>query len=274
MPLLYARTHYKLFMLRTFDEMDERTRYIMCATNVLPSIIRPVPVKAPFGQSMLVIAPHQDDEIIGCGGAMLLQKHAGKRVSVIFTQDGGDEYKADGRSRAEQTAIRNHEAQLVARAMGNEEPKFLGYKRLDLEKIGILANDLIVEINRVGADVIFTPFILDHNIHHRQTNYALAEALKGGNMRPKIIGYEVWGLTIPNIILNIDAVISEKQRLLSFYKSQLSGKDYLHGITGLNMYHSMIYATGECRFAERFFEIPAEDFIQVMSLIKKNSIIQ
>ena len=220
---------------------------------------------------MLVVAPHQDDEIIGCGGAMLLQKKTGMRVSVIFTQDGGDEHQADGRSREEQKAIRNQEARLVAMEMGIEEPRFLGYGRLNGEMNGNVANDLRAEIKGAKADVIFTPFILDHNIHHRLTNYALAEAIKGDTLHPKIIGYEVWALTIPNIILNIDTVMSEKQRLLSLYKSQLTGKDYLNGITGLNMYHSMNFGAGECRFAERFFEMPAEVFIRVMSRIRKKN---
>jgi hypothetical protein len=143
------------------------------------------------------------------------------------------------------------------------------YERLDREMNIRLSNDLRVEIKRVAADVIFTPFILDHNIHHRLTNFALADALNGHTLRPKIIGYEVWALTIPNIILNIDSVMGEKRRLLGLYKSQLSGKDYLHGITGLNMYHSMNFGAGECRFAERFFEMPAVEFGRLMRRIRK-----
>jgi LmbE family N-acetylglucosaminyl deacetylase len=266
-PVIYGRSKYKLFMHSTFAALDERTRSILCATNVLPTIFKPVPIKAPFGKSMLVIAPHQDDEIIGCGGAMLQQIKTKNKVHVVFTHDGGDDYIADGNSRAEQAEMRNQEARTVAKEMGIEEPKFLMYERLDREMNKRLANDIRKEIKRVAADVIFTPFILDPNIHHRLTNYALAKAIKDDETRPKIIGYEVWALTIPNIIVNIDEVMREKQRLLGIYKSQLSGKDYLNGITGLNMYHSMNFGAGECRFAERFFEMPAVEFVRVMRRI-------
>ncbi len=271
MPLLYGRTNYKLFMTRTFRTLDERIRSILCASNVLPSIIRPIPIKAPFGKSMLVVAPHQDDEIIGCGGAMALQIKRGKKVTVVFTQDGGDGYEAAGISREEAVSIREGEALSVARQLGAANPKFLRYANLNTKIIDVLAKDLIAEIECVKADVIFTPFFLDYNEHHQITNYALAEALSQSTMQPKIYGYEVWGLTIPNVIINIDSVMTAKRQLLSLYKSQLKGKDYLNGITGLNMYHSMVFGTGECSYAERFFEMPAVEFINVIKDIRKGS---
>ncbi|MFC1660043.1 PIG-L deacetylase family protein [Gemmatimonadota bacterium] len=268
-PLLYGRTNYKLFLQRSFESLDRRVAAILCSTNVLPALVKPVPIKAPFGRSMLVVAPHQDDEIIGCGGAMLLQRAAGRSVAVVFAQDGGDEHAADGRSRDEQIAIREAEATRVTEAMGNPPPRFLRYVHLTGREMEAAAGDLQREIERTRADVVFTPFFLDHNIHHQLTNFALAEALAQTDLEPRIFGYEVWGLTVPNVILRIDEVQEEKSRLLRYYESQLSGKDYVHGTMGLNMYHSLHFGAGECRFAERYFEMPAEEFIRVVRAIRQ-----
>jgi len=268
MPLLYARTNFKPFIERSFQSLDRRTAAILCSTNVLPGMMRAVPVRAPFGRSMLVVAPHQDDEIIGCGGAMLLQKAAGREVHVVFTQDGGDEHAEDGRTREEQIAIREAESRAVAAAMGIPEPRFLRGVHLTGPEADRLAAELAEEIERVRADTVFTPFFLDYNYHHQLTNYILADALARTARKPQIYGYEVWGLTVPNVVLNIDDVAADKRRLLSLYTSQISGKDYVHAIEGRNMYHSIHFGAGECRFAERFFEIPADEFVQTMGAIR------
>jgi len=255
------------------ESLDRRMAVILCSTNVLPAFVRPTPIKPPFGRSLLVVAPHQDDEIIGCGGAMLLQKASGGAVAVVFTQDGGDEHAADGRSRPDQVALREKEANVVAMAMGIQPPRFLRHVHLAGEECKVAAESLRKEIERIKADVVFTPFFLDHNIHHQQTNYALAEALAATALQPRVMGYEVWGLTVPNVILNIDAVQADKARLLRLYRSQISGKDYVHGITGLNMYHSLQFPAGECSFAERFFELPAAEYVRVVRTIRQAALL-
>src|ERR1051326_6834879 len=41
------------------------------------------------GQRVLVLAPHPDDETLGCGGALCLHRRAGGDVRVIFVASGG-----------------------------------------------------------------------------------------------------------------------------------------------------------------------------------------
>ena len=268
-PFLYARTNYKLFLQRTFESLDHRVAATMSATNALSGFVRPVPIRAPFGHRMLVVAPHQDDEIIGCGGAMLLQRAAGREVHVVFTQDGGDEHAADGRTREEQIRVREDEARAVASAMRIPVPRFLRHESLVDDDLRKLAEDLRAECERLRPDAVFTPFLLDYNRHHQLTNFALAEALAASKTSARVFGYEVWGLAVPNVIVCIDDVHAEKQRLLRLYASQLSGKDYAHGIAGLNMFHSLHFGAGECRFAERFFEMPADEFVRVVRHIRE-----
>src|SRR5438067_976178 len=40
--------------------------------------------------SIMVIAPHQDDETFGCGGLIALQREGGATVKVVFLTDGGN----------------------------------------------------------------------------------------------------------------------------------------------------------------------------------------
>jgi len=268
-PLLYARSNYKLFLQRTFESLDLRLTATLAATNALSGIVNPVPIRAPFGKSMLVVAPHQDDEMIGCGGAILLHRAAGQQVSIVFTQDGGDEHAEDGNSRAEQVSLREREASQVADALGIPVPTFLRGTTLSGSEAESLSIRLRAEILRTQADSIFTPFFLDYNHHHQRSNYILARALSGIEKSRTVYCFEVWGLTIPNVILNIDSVMDDKRRLLGLHASQMRGKDYVHGVTGLNMFHSLHFGAGECKFAERYFEIPAVDFVRVVNAIRE-----
>lgn len=49
----------------------------------------PLPTTANFFLGVtVVIAPHPDDESLGCGGTIALLKQAGKKVHIIFVSDG------------------------------------------------------------------------------------------------------------------------------------------------------------------------------------------
>lgn len=267
-PFLYGRTNFKLFLQRTMLSVDRRVAATLALTNTLPGFVRPVVIRAPFGGTILVVAPHHDDEIIGCGGAILSQLRSGGKVRIVFTQDGGDEHAADGRTRSEQVRIRENEAARVAEALGIAPPTFLRHQRLVGPELEALASDLREQLVSHRPDAVFVPFMLDYNRHHQLTCFGLAEALARVDFAPQVFGFEVWGLAIPNVVLNIDLVADEKFRLLDFYSSQLSGKDYTHGIKGLNMFHSLHFGAGECRFAERFFEMPAPEFVSAMRTIR------
>jgi LmbE family N-acetylglucosaminyl deacetylase len=46
------------------------------------------------GQTILVFAPHPDDEVIACGGTILKRVDAGCRVHICFATDGSQSHRA------------------------------------------------------------------------------------------------------------------------------------------------------------------------------------
>ena len=272
MPWLYAKRNFKLFLQRSFETLDLRHQATICATNALSGFIRPIPLTPPFGKSLLVVAPHHDDEVIGAGGVILLQRRSGGEAHVVFTQDGGDEHGEDGRTRSQQVALREAEASEAARVLDlSAPPRFLRFPTLQGEEHTELIDELEGMLRRTKADLVLSPFLLDYNHHHQLTNYALAAAIERLSKPPRVWGYEVWGLAIPNIIVNIDDVSEDKFTALRCYPSQLAGRDYVQGVRGLNMFHASSLGAGECRFAERFFDVPGREFAQVVREIQSST---
>jgi LmbE family N-acetylglucosaminyl deacetylase len=55
---------------------------------VFESDIIPYHVSSPPGERIVVLAPHPDDETLGCGGTIRLLRKSGKKVKVIFLTSG------------------------------------------------------------------------------------------------------------------------------------------------------------------------------------------
>ena len=125
LPLLFARRQFKLFLATSFADLDLRQQELASLTDYFSSSIRPIPIRAPFGKSMLVVAPHQDDEAIGCGGALALQVRSGKAAAIVVMQDGGDGHDELGMSRPALTDLRNAESSRSAAVLNLQDPRFL-----------------------------------------------------------------------------------------------------------------------------------------------------
>jgi LmbE family N-acetylglucosaminyl deacetylase len=270
LPLVYARTNFKLFLKTSFADQDARLQQLAAATDYFSSTIRPIPVQAPFGRSMLVVAPHQDDEAIGCGGALALQVRANAAAYIVMVQDGADGHEELGMKREDLAALRNAESCRAAAVIGVEPPRFLNHADLVADaRQGSAELQSILRERRV--DAVFIPFFLDGHPDHRSANYMLADALSGVDGDVRVFCYEVWGLTIPNVIVVIDDVMDQKMKMLDCFEFANKAVDYAHSTKGLNMYHSRMLGAGICQYAERFFEIPKREYIEVIQKVREAS---
>ncbi len=266
LPLMYARTNFKLFLKMSLADVDFRVQQLAAAADYFSSSIRPIPILPPFGRSMLVVAPHQDDEVIGPGGALALQVREKGAASVVILQDGADGHDELGLTRQGLVSLRNEESRRAC-AMLSIEPRFLSHSNL-----AAASSQATEEIRQMiiseRVDAVFVPFVLDGHPDHRTANYILAEALKAVDWNVRVFGYEVWGLCIPNVLVVIDDVMDDKIRMLSCFDFANKAVDYVQSTKGLNMYHSRLLGAGECRYAERFFEIPRREYIELVEKTK------
>jgi len=171
-------SHQSLFQQPARGDINLRILSLASVAAYFTAFVRPVVVKAPFGKSMLILAPHQDDEAIGCGGALVLQLRTGNDAATVMLQDGGDGHEELGMSRRALTELRNEESRKAATAIGVDPPIFLDHARL-AESVPQASEQVRDIIMQRKPDAAFVPFVLDAHTDHHWTNYILAEALKG-----------------------------------------------------------------------------------------------
>ena len=268
LPLLYGRSKFKLFLNAAVGDIRLRMLTLASVTDTFAGFVRAIPIEAPFGKSVLVVAPHQDDEAIGCGGALALHVASGRDAAVVILQDGAGGCEELGMTRRQLMDIRNEESRQAAAAIGLTSLFFLNYP--DLRASTAEASERVrrILIER-RVDALFVPWVLDGHPDHRTANIIVAKALEGIQWDVRVFGYEVWGMCVPNVLVIIDEVIDKKCEMISRFRFANQALDYVNSTKGLNMFHSRMLGAGECRYAERFFEAPREEYIDLVKRIEK-----
>jgi LmbE family N-acetylglucosaminyl deacetylase len=221
----------------------------------------------PGSERILVLAPHMDDEVIGCGGTLALHGSRGGDVTVTFLTDGrqgGAVAQLGGTlDPADIVTTRKHEARKALGELGIDRIVFFDAPDGALgEQVPRLAGKLREQLQRLRPSIVYLPFFLEEHPDHRAASQLLLSAMNGVDLAFQCFGYEVWTPLFPNCFVKIDDTIEKKKRSLNHYQSQLAEADYVHTAIGLNAYRSGALLGGTCRFAEAFCALPVADYLE------------
>lgn len=239
-----------------------------------PRLIEPLP-----SDRVLVLAPHMDDEAIGCGGAVLRHRQLGTPLAVTYLTDGaeGDIRLADPTiSSSEATQRRRvlrRERRLEAEAWcaeaGAARVDFLDLPdgRLAAHANGQAVQRLADIIAAWRPSVVYLPSPLDVHPDHRAANRLALAALRCASPRNsamRLRGYEVWTPVLTNAVMDISSVVDAKARLLGLHVSQLRDIDYVRHIAGLNAYRGILLP-GPAGHAEAFIDLAPERYADLLA---------
>lgn len=215
----------------------------------------------PGNEVIVVIAPHMDDEVIGCGGTLVRHLAAGAKVTVVFLTDGR---RGGGNiPPATLTQVRKNEAHRALAELGITDAIFLDAADSEVIDTAELGLRLREHLLRIRPDLVYLPFFLEEHPDHRAASYVLRDAVRGTDLHFRCHGYEVWTPLFPNCLVNIDTSVEIKRRAIAHYQSQVSESDYLHTALGLNAYRSSAFLSN-CRFAEAFCAMPLRQYLQLL----------
>lgn len=185
---------------------------------------------------VLVIAPHPDDEVLGCGGTIAKHNEGGEKVYLCIVTKG---YTPDWSE--EFLKKRPKEIKKAGALLGIKKTYFLDFPTVKLDTIPQKQlNDSIAQVvDEVKPEVVYIPHRGDINKDHRLVFEAAMVAVrpKPGSTVTKVLSYETlseteWGVIsgdnafIPNVYIDISETLEIKLKAMSAYQSEL--KEYPH----------------------------------------------
>jgi N-acetylglucosamine malate deacetylase 1 len=208
---------------------------------------------------VLVLAPHPDDEVIGCGGTAALLCDDRHLVRTLIATDGGFLEVPDLQS-AEVGERRRDDARRAAQVLGTSPPVFLGFDDGSLpEALTELSAAISVHVEEFRPDAIYGPWLLDAHTDHQALAMALSlAAVPAGT---EIWGYEVWAGAPANRLVDVTSVWDRKERALAEHRVPASVFDTT-GHLALNRWRS-IHGMGGAGQAEAFLALPFSSYQQL-----------
>jgi len=262
LPRIFRRALRRLALRMAPPELVSAMDFVEARSNpVFPKRNLQVTTKLPAG-SVLVLAPHPDDEIIGPGATLAAHCEQGAQVTVLYLTDGGG-IEAE---RQAQIDIRRAEAQRVGQDLGLRQVFWdeLDTKLSNTPQTVARMRDLLRELQPAH---IYTPSPFDTHFDHFATNQILVDALaQASELEPTIYGYEVWDpIPFANYLVDVSAVYGAKERLMEHYVTPLEFTDFAALARQRASVHFMLHVSSEKErtktgFAEAFLRFDAEAY--------------
>ena len=193
-----------------------------------------------FGTTVIV-APHPDDETLGCGGLVALLREQGLRVGIVVMTDGGNSHpNSQEFSRDRVRGMRERETLEAAQILGvgASDVQFLGYH--DGQLANEAAANFDVAIARLrdaiavhDPDTVVMPFRGEHHADHLATWHLSRYATKWLTSRPRRLEYPllvgpaaraIFQLHNPKVWrLDVSTVLAKKLAAVKAHRTQLGG---------------------------------------------------
>lgn len=216
---------------------------------------------------VLVLAPHPDDDILGCGGLLSMLAGSGAKIKVIYFSDGS---RGTANNKVDKNLVfeREEEAREAGKIIGIGEEKFLRLPDRRIKVNVALSAQIRREIEFDRYDLILAPSIEDPHPDHHAVGEALALALRNYDDHINIWLYEVWGSSRYNRIVLIDDFVEDKIEALKCHKSQMKVKKYDEAMISLNHFRALFAGVG--KYAEAYYSTGPRNFRRLVEVLSRH----
>ena len=194
-------------------------------------------------KSIMVIAAHPDDEVLGCGGTIAWHTDNNHEVNVLIVSEGitSRSNNRDSIKNKDFLTDLKKNAEKANEILGVRGIQFLDYPDNRLDSVDRL--DVIKSIEKAISenkpDTIYTHFASDLNIDHRIVQEAVITAARPlpGNQIKTVLSFEIASSTdwqtsgkyqsfSPNWYVDISKHLDRKLSALEIYSSEM--RDWPH----------------------------------------------
>ncbi len=186
------------------------------------------------GSPVLVLAPHPDDEVFGCGGALAQAAKDGTQVRIVVLTDGEEQG---------QTETRRAEARQAAERLGLAEPEFWGIADRSLQPSDSeIAGRLGRLLTEFSPGLLLMPSPAEIHPDHRAVAimvYGLVQSAAPGSdlydalQATRLATYEVSAVLRPNLLVDVSAEWETVLSAAEAYVSQLEHHPYVDVMEGM-----------------------------------------
>lgn len=218
-----------------------------------------------MSKNVLFIAPHPDDEVLGCGGVINKLALAGDQVFVLIMSRGTPKYYSDDQIRNVRGEARN-----AHQLLGVKETFFLNYHAPELDAVPLseISKSIYVYIQKLSVNTLFIPHKGDiHNDHTVVFKAALVAARPVNDYTvDEIHCYETLSETewappfgddafIPNLFIDVTDNFPVKLDALKCFRSQLKQFPNPRSVEAIEALSKFRGATVGFHHAEAFMTI-------------------
>jgi LmbE family N-acetylglucosaminyl deacetylase len=185
-----------------------------------------------MNKNIVVVAPHPDDETIGCGGTILRHIAEADEVHWLIMTSM---YEDLGFSR-ERMEIRDREIQSVAQLYGFASVNKLGFPttKLDTLPFGTIVQKIDEVFKSIQPETVYVPYRGDVHTDHKICFDAAVSSTKWFRQQTikRVLAYETISETEfginpdnngfrPNVFVNIENYLEKKLEILKEYAGEI-----------------------------------------------------
>ena len=208
------------------------------------------------GRRVIVLAAHPKDEIMGCGGSMVLHSDCGDPVKVIFFTDGFeiDSFDTDSSDKLDKNSSVSKIQGKAIRAcecLGVTDLELWSYKTGGIFGAHGILKQMIDLFKEFKPDLVYAPSPLGYDGDHRAVARLLQDALKNLILDFDVAFYEADQPLCINTLVNITDVIDRKLKAFDYYEVNTKKRPNSDIGIALNMLRSL-FLSEEGTHAEGF----------------------
>lgn len=192
-----------------------------------------------MSNSVLVVAAHPDDEILGCGGAMASHVQAGDQVTAAILAEGvtSRDAERDRERRLDELSKLGDDARQANGILGVTDVELHDFPDNRMDSVARLDIVKYVEtlIERTRPNILYTHHIGDVNIDHRRIHEAVVTACRpipGNHQVDTLLFFEIASSTewqtpgsappfTPNWYIDITETLQLKKQALAAYETEM-----------------------------------------------------
>lgn len=186
-------------------------------------------------KTILVLAAHPDDEVLGCGGTIARYAHEGANIHIVFFTDGVNARRKNNEMFGE-SVRRRRAAETAAQLLGAQTVTFGDFPDNRMDSVDLLDIVQFVEDKLIvyEPEMILTHHAGDLNIDHRLVHQAAVTACRPqpGHAITTLLCFEVpssteWQLPVstsvftPNWFIDITPYLLLRTRALKAYAEEI-----------------------------------------------------